>query len=138
MPQSKATEKPVIFFDGYCNLCNKAVQWVLRHDTRAVYKLAPLTSTPAREKLPPHLLDNVDSIVLLEAGRVYTKSTAALKILRRIGGGYRWLYAFILVPPLIRDSIYDVVARFRYRWFGKRESCMMPTADVKERFLAKT
>lgn len=130
-------EHPVIFFDGYCNLCNGAVQFIIKHDRRGVFRLAALQSDVAKAYLTQKQIGNIgtDSIVLLENGKVYTRSTAALRIARRLSGAWVALYAFILVPAVIRDYLYDLVAKNRYRVWGKGDSCMLPDANNKKRFL---
>lgn len=130
-------EHPVIFFDGFCNLCNGAVQFILKHDRKGVFRLAALQSDVAKAYLKQKNLGNIgkDSIVLLEDGKVYTRSTAALRIARRLSGAWVVLYGFILVPAVIRDYFYDLVAKNRYRVWGKRDSCMLPDANNRKRFL---
>lgn len=125
---------PTILFDGVCNLCNAAVLWVIRHDPEAVFKLASLQSQAARELLGDAQVDLPDSIVLVDDDGVHTRSDAAIRIARRLGRP--WLMARTgWVPRFIRDSVYNLVARHRYRLFGKRESCMVPTPELRSRFL---
>lgn len=128
---------PVILFDGYCDLCNSAVQFILKHDRRGVFRLAALQSDVAKAYVRQKYIGNIgtDSIVLLEDGKVYTRSTAALRIARRLSGAWVVLYAFILVPTVIRDYFYDLVAKNRYRVWGRRDSCMLPDPNDKKRFL---
>jgi len=127
---------PIILFDGVCNFCNQAVQFVLRHDRQKRFMFAPLQSPRGRALLQQAGLgqEHLETMVLISNGEVYTKSTAALQILKRLGGAWRLLYAFVLVPRPVRDYFYGLLARNRYRWFGKRAECMVPTPDVKERF----
>lgn len=132
--QERITQ-PVIFFDGYCNLCNRAVQWIIRHDKEGKYLLAPLNSAYAEKSIPSYVRDSVDSIVLLEGGEIYLKSTAALIIAKNLSYWGMLLYGLIIIPPLIRNLIYDLIARFRYRWFGKQDTCMVPSPDIANRFL---
>ena len=128
---------PVIFFDGVCNLCNAAVQFILKHDKAAVFKLAALQSDAASQLLADRPVDAAafNSILLLEDGRIYSRSTAALRIAKRLSGAWRLLYVFIIVPTFIRDFLYDLVARNRYRVWGKQDSCMIPAPELQERFL---
>ncbi len=130
-------EAPVVLFDGVCNLCNSSVQFIIARDPSARLRFATLSSpaaqrlieqSDARAPLP-------DSIVLMDQGRAYTRSTAALRIARRLRFPWPLLYAFIIVPRPLRDLIYDFIARHRYRWFGKRDACMMPTPELRARFL---
>jgi len=126
-----------ILFDGVCNLCNGFVRFVIPRDPEARFRFAALQS-PAAEAL---LRDAgvvqplPDSVVLIEDGRVYVRSTAALRIARALRFPWRLAYAGVVVPRFIRDGIYDAVAANRYRWFGRRESCMIPTPDLARRFL---
>jgi predicted DCC family thiol-disulfide oxidoreductase YuxK len=128
---------PVLYFDGVCNLCNSAVQFVIRHDKRKLFRFASLQSAAGQlaSATLPHPLKTADSILLYEQGAWYGHSTAALRTLRLLGGGWQLLYIFIIVPPFIRDAVYRLIARNRYKWFGKREQCMVATADLKVRFL---
>ncbi len=131
----KRNNQPVIFFDGYCNLCNKAVQWIINQDPRGIFLLAPLNSHYAKEVIPETIQQNIDSLILVHNDEVFVKSTAVLKIAKILGGSLKLIFPLILIPPFIRDLFYDVIARYRYQWFGKRESCMVPTPDLQGRFL---
>jgi predicted DCC family thiol-disulfide oxidoreductase YuxK len=127
----------VILFDGVCNLCNRFVQFVIARDPRARFSFASLQSSTATRLAAARAgsTDGRESIVLLENGREFTESTAALRIVA--GLGFPWTLAgvLIIVPRPLRDWAYGVVARNRYRWFGKRQACMVPTPDLKRRFL---
>jgi len=129
--------KPVILFDGVCNLCNTAVQLIIKKDLKEHYLFAPLQSDAGQRILLHNKLENLDlsTIILLENNKIYDKSTAALRITRRLSGGYSLLYAFIIVPKFIRDAVYKIIAKNRYKWFGKRAQCMIPTPSIKARFL---
>lgn len=131
------TENPVLLFDGVCNLCNGAVQWVLRRDRSNVFRFAALQSETGRSLLQRFGLsaDNFDTVVLVEGDRIFTRSDAALEVARRLGGGWPALLIFKVVPRFIRDGIYNWVARNRYRWFGRREACMLPRPEWKAKFL---
>jgi predicted DCC family thiol-disulfide oxidoreductase YuxK len=128
----------VILFDGVCNLCNSSVQFIIRHDPDGRFKFAALQSAAGQSLLRDHHLDPSDftSIVLLLNGGIYQKSRAALEITRRLPGLWPLLYFFIIVPPIIRDRIYDWIAANRYKWFGRTEECMVPTPELRSRFLA--
>jgi len=125
-----ASDRPVVLFDGVCNLCNGVVRFIIARDPSARFRFAPLQwvddGGPA---------GTTDSIVLVEAGKRYTKSTAALRIARGLRFPWPLLYALVLVPRPLRDLVYDWVARHRYGWFGKRASCMVPTPEIRSRFL---
>jgi len=127
----------IILFDGVCNLCNGAVNFVIDRDPAGFFKFAPLQSNTGRALLEQHALptETLDSIVLIEGGRVYHRSGAALRIARRLRGGWPLLYSFIIVPRFIRDRVYDFIAAHRYRWFGKEDACRVPTPALRARFL---
>ena len=131
-------EHPVIFFDGVCNLCNATVQFIIKHDPGALFRFAALQSDVAK-RLPAakqSQMKGQDSIILLENGIIYTRSTAALRIARKLNAAWPLLYVFMLVPGFIRDRLYNLVARNRYRIWGKQDSCMMPAAELQSRFLS--
>ena len=130
-------KNPIILFDGVCNLCNNSVQFVLKHDTEKIFRFASLQSTAGQALLKEHTLpqNGFNSFVLIKEGKVFLKSTAALMVARQLKGAIKFLYGFIIVPPFIRNAVYNVIAKNRYKWFGKQESCMMPTSDLQSRFL---
>lgn len=128
----------VVLFDGVCNLCNGAVNFIIDRDPSARFRFAALQSDQAAGLLAP--LGRVpeaepSSFVLVEDGRVYERSTAALRVARKLPGAWKLFYAFIIVPRPLRDAVYRFVARNRYRWFGKAEACRMPTPELRARFL---
>ncbi len=133
----KIQDNPIIFFDGVCNLCNSSVQFILKRDKNELFLFSSLQSDASKEILLQYKLENLDlrSIILLENGKVYQKSTAILRIAKRLSGLYKYTYGFIIIPTFIRDFLYSFVAKRRYKWFGKRTSCVIPTADLKLRFL---
>lgn len=131
------TNNYILLFDGVCNLCNNAVKFVIKHDKRAAIKFAALQSAAGQNMLqqfniPQH---NFQSFVYIKHNKAFTKSTAALHLLKDIQGGWQLLFAFIIVPKFIRDFAYAFVAKRRYKWFGKTDSCMIPTAAMMGRFL---
>lgn len=130
-------DKPIILFDGICNLCNSSVQFIIKRDSKKIFLFSSLQSDAAQAILLQNNLKNLDfnTIVLLEDGVIYEKSTAILKIIRRLSGLYKFGYVFIIVPKFIRDSVYNFISKNRYKWFGKRDSCMIPTKELKLRFL---
>lgn len=127
----------VILFDGVCNLCDGTVRFIARKDPEGIFKFAPLQSKTAQSYLNRFNLrtDDFDTIVLVSRGRVYTKSSAFLETARKLRGLWPLLYGFKIVPPFVRDWIYGLIARNRYRWFGKKDACMIPDAGLKARFL---
>ncbi len=135
--------KKIIFFDGVCNLCNSAVNFVIKHDGANQFKFASLQSKAAESMLSrfPLPLDKklevnaMGTIVLWSGKRYYTKSSAALTIAKDLSGAYPLLYAFMIIPKFLRDAVYDYISRNRYNWFGKREECMVPTAELRAKFL---
>ena len=130
-------KQAIILFDGICNLCNGFVQFVIKHDRQGYFKFTALQSEAGRQILEQtHFLSKtLDTVVLVENGKIFVRSTAALKILARLDGFWPLTYAAIILPVFLRDSIYIGIARNRYRWFGKQESCMLPTPELKSRFL---
>lgn len=128
--------KPVIFFDGVCNLCNESVLFVIKRDRKGKFNFAPLQSGYAEQQLHrfDYSLQELNTILLLKNGKLYQKSSAVLEIAKGLSGGWPLLYAFIIIPTFIRNSIYDWIAVNRYKWFGKKEECMIPTPELKARF----
>ncbi|HEX9513805.1 MAG TPA: thiol-disulfide oxidoreductase DCC family protein [Puia sp.] len=127
----------MVLFDGVCNLCNSSVQFILKRDKAARFLFASLQSPVGQAYLQKFRLPAGDlhSFILVEKDRFYTRSSAALRVLRHLGGGWKVFYALIILPVFLRDGIYNWVARHRYQWFGKRESCWLPTPELKKRFL---
>ncbi len=129
--------KQVVLFDGVCNFCNYWVNFAIRRDRKNRLKFTPLQGETAARLLPQYKLTttNLNSVVFIDNGRVYTQSSAALRICKHLDGGWKLFYGLIIIPKFIRDFLYNIIARNRYRWFGKKESCMLPTKEVQERFL---
>ena len=129
--------KSIILFDGVCNLCNSSVNFIIKHDKKEHFKFASLQSDAAKEILLQYnsKKNKLDSIILVENGVIYEKSTAALIISKRLSGSIKLLYGFIIIPKFIRDWVYNYIAKNRYKWYGKQESCLMPTPNLKSRFL---
>lgn len=128
-------DNPIIFFDGVCNLCNASVDFILKWEKKPQFKLASIQSEKAKELLESFKNDEIsDSVLLLQGGKLYQKSSSALRIARELR--FFWiLYYLIYIPVWLRDPIYSFIARNRYRWFGKRETCRMPDENLKNRFL---
>lgn len=126
----------IIFFDGVCNLCNSSVNFIIKRDKRNLFKYSYLQSEFSSNKLIKHGTSiSMKTIIFLEDGRLYEKSTAVLRIIRKLGGIWSIFYVFIIVPEFIRDAIYDLIARNRYKWFGKSEQCRIPYPETKNRFI---
>lgn len=134
---NKYPEGPLLLFDGHCNLCNGAVQWVLSRDKQGIFSFASLQSKTGQHIQRTHQLDpsQLDSMVLVKDGKAYTQSNAALKTAASLGGSYKLANLFLIIPSFIRNSVYNFIARNRYRWYGKSEACWMPRPEWKERFL---
>ena len=130
--------RPIVLFDGICNFCNGSVNFILKRDRKKVFRFAAMQSRAGQEILTEFglPLDDFDSMVFVEDGKAHTKSTAVLRIVRRMDGLWPVFYPLIFLPRAVRDAGYSLIARNRYRWFGKRDVCMVPTDDMKERFLA--
>ncbi len=131
-------QNPVIFFDGFCNLCNGSVQFVIERDPKNIFKFASLQSDFAKEHISQYNIspEALESFILMEDGKVYQRSTAALRVAKKLSGLWPLLYAFIIVPPFIRNAVYNYIAKNRYKWFGKQESCWVPTPELKNKFFA--
>ncbi|CAM3715471.1 thiol-disulfide oxidoreductase DCC family protein [Mesobacillus thioparans] len=128
--------QPVILFDGVCNFCDASVQFILERDRNETFLFASLQSDAGQKLLKEHdVSDDVDSMVLIEDGKVYYKSAAALRISRHLDGAWKLLYILILVPAPLRNMVYDLIAKNRFKWFGQKDSCMLPPPNVRRRFL---
>ncbi|HYO14648.1 MAG TPA: thiol-disulfide oxidoreductase DCC family protein [Thermoanaerobaculia bacterium] len=128
---------PIVLFDGVCNLCSGSVQFVLKRDPEARFRFASLQSEAGQTIQAEHGLDPgvLSSVLLLEDGRLYRESDAALRIARHLPGAWKLLTVFKIIPRPIRDGLYRFIARNRYRWFGKAETCWLPTSELRGRFL---
>lgn len=136
----------VVLFDGVCNFCDTSVTFVIDHDRRGYFKFAPLQSDTGRELAATHGLKFspaeedragrvIDSVILIENDKAYTHSTAALRIARHLDGVWSWAYPLIYIPRPVRDLFYRLFAKYRYRVFGRKDECMIPTPEVRARFL---
>ena len=130
-------DKPIILFDGVCNLCQGSVQFILKHDKKQQFLFASLQSQVAHELLRSFKNNSPSnkSFVLIENGSMFIRSTAALRVCRRLNGAFPLLYGLMIVPAFIRNAVYDLVARNRYKWFGKLKECWLPTPELSARFL---
>ena len=133
-----ANEHPIVLFDGVCNLCNRSVQFIIERDPEGHFRFASLQSglgeeLRARLEIDPR---EVDSVILVEGDRWYKESDAALRIARGLGGAWKALWALRFVPRFLRDGAYRLIARNRYRWFGRQETCWLPTPELRGRFLS--
>ena|SRR5438132_352884 len=129
--------KYIILFDGVCNLCNGSVQFVVKRDKKKQFLFGSLQGKTGQAYLHKfNLSANVfNSFMLVEDDQVYTRSTAALRVLKHLGGVWQLLYAFIIIPKFIRDAVYKLIAANRYKWFGKKDQCRVPTPEERAWFL---
>lgn len=129
-------DQRLILFDGVCNLCTGSVQFVLKRDKEKKFTFASLQSTTGQKLLAQFNLpkNTFNSFILYQDGRMYTRSTAALKLFQQLRG-WKWVKIFWAVPKFIRDGVYNLIAKNRYKWFGKKEECWLPTPELKARFL---
>lgn len=133
-----ASYNHVILFDGVCNFCNSSINLIIRNDRKNIFRFAPLQSEAGTLITRHYGIDTskTDSIIYIEDGKAYVKSSAALHIARHMKGLYPLLYAFMALPRFLRDPFYDLIARNRYKWFGKKESCMVPTPETRQKFIS--
>ncbi len=130
--------KKIILFDGDCNLCNNAINFIIEHDKKDIFRFTSLQSDLGKKLVSERGIDPeiLESIILIEPGVVYyEKSTAALNIAKELSGGYSLMRVFLWLPNSIRDGVYNLIAANRYKWFGKKDSCMIPTPELKAKFL---
>jgi predicted DCC family thiol-disulfide oxidoreductase YuxK len=128
---------PIIFFDGVCNLCNGSVDFILKRDPKETFRFASLQSPIAKDLLKRESVDlnNMRTIILLNNGKIFYRSNAILEILRQLTAPWPVFYVFKLVPRFIRDGLYNLISKYRYSWFGKRDTCRIPSAGERARFL---
>jgi predicted DCC family thiol-disulfide oxidoreductase YuxK len=128
---------PIILFDGICNFCNAAVNFIIKQDKKKTFRFAALQSEAGQKLLEEYELpkEGFDSFVLIDEEKVYKKSAAGLRVYSKLPWYWKWTQIFWIAPPFIKDAVYDFIARNRYKWFGKRDACIIPTSEVKERFL---
>ena len=133
----KKNHTAIILFDGVCNFCNSSVNFIIRHDKKNYFMFAALQSEIGKELLKKYNLESieVESVVLIENNHAFIQSTAALRFTKHLNGLYPLLYGLIIVPPFIRNGVYNWIAKNRYKWFGKKESCMIPSEEVKAKFI---
>lgn len=131
------SEKYIVLFDGVCNLCVGSVQFIVKRDPEGIFNFASLQSV-AGERISKQcgsLTEKTDSIILVKGNKCYIESDAALRIAQKLKGMWKCLYIFIIIPKPLRDIVYKYIAKNRYKWFGKKNECMLPTPDLKKRFL---
>ncbi|MUK89436.1 DUF393 domain-containing protein [Ornithinibacillus sp. L9] len=126
----------IILFDGECNFCDRSVQFILKKESEPYYHFSSLQSDAGKELIKEFgIPKNLDSMILIEGDTYFTKSSAALRVCKKLSGYWKLLYGLLIVPKPIRDLFYNILAKNRYKWFGKKDSCMLPSAEVRNRFL---
>ncbi len=127
----------IILFDGICNFCNSSVNFIMDHDKKDVFRFAALQSDPGVELQKKFCLDpnDMQSFILIEGNKYFKKTTAALRTARDFGFPWNFSYVFIIIPPFIRNIAYNIIAKYRYKWFGKRDTCRIPSPEERAKFL---
>jgi predicted DCC family thiol-disulfide oxidoreductase YuxK len=133
----KKTDQPIIIFDGVCNLCEYSVQFIVKHDRQARFKFVSAQSERGKVLQRIYGVDTLQdgTVILLKNGKVYVKSDAAVEIAKDLDGLWRFLHVFTFIPKPARDLVYSVISQNRYRWFGKKNDCLLPDNNIKDRFL---
>ena len=131
------SDEKIVVFDGVCNFCNYWINFAVKRDRRKKLKFTTLQGETAKKLLPQFNINptSLSSVIFIDKGKAYTQSSASIRICKYMNGGWKLFYGLIIVPKFIRDVIYNWIARNRYKWFGKKDSCMVPTAELRERFL---
>ncbi|MFM9945210.1 MAG: thiol-disulfide oxidoreductase DCC family protein [Bacteroidia bacterium] len=129
------SDNNIVLFDGVCNFCNSSINFIIRNDKKGYFKFAPLQSELAQKLVGDKTKPVPESVILIENGKLYDRSSAALRIAKKLDGLWPIFYIFIIIPKPIRDMVYNFIGRNRYKWFGKTETCMIPSPEVKGRFL---
>ena len=139
MQENHSGDNPLLLYDGVCGFCNKSVQMILAKDKRGTLRFAPLQSKLGKEIIAQHHLEDIDSVVFVDRSsgkeEIAVRSSAALKIAAYLGGWWRFFAVFKIVPRPLRDFFYDLFAKYRYRLFGKHDSCLLPAPQVRARFI---
>lgn len=128
--------KAIILFDGVCNLCSHSVQFIIKRDPKGYFTFASIQGETGQRLVEKYQISkNLNSLILIENNKYYTKSTAALKICKNLNSIWKYLAFLKVMPPFVRNGVYDIIAKNRYKWFGQKESCMLPTPENKNRFI---
>jgi len=130
-------EHAVVYFDGICNFCNGVINFIMRNDRNDYFRYTPLQSESGQKFLREHQFptQRLDTFYLAENGKIYSHSAAVLRIVKHLGWKYSWMHGFIIVPAFFRDFFYEVISKNRYRWFGRKDQCMIPTSEERSKFL---
>lgn len=136
-PNSRSNAHPVVLFDGVCNFCEGSVRFIIDRDPKGKFRFASLQSEAGKQLAEEHGGDTseLNTMMLIQEGKLYKRSSAALRIARGLRFPWHLAWAFIIVPPFIRDAVYKIIARNRYKWFGQKDACMIPTPEIRGRFL---
>ncbi len=129
------SDNAIVLFDGVCNFCNSSINFIIKRDKKGYFKFAPLQSEIAQKLVGDKTKPMPESVILIENGKTYDRSSAALRIAKKLDGLWPLLYIFIILPKRLRDAVYNLIGRNRYKWFGKTEACMIPNPGVRSRFL---
>lgn len=132
---SSSNQKPIVFFDGVCGLCNRFIDFLIRHDKNHNLLFATLQGKTAEEKIKPGEQFSMNTMILLKNGILYYRSSAAIRLFIELGGGWKLMGGFFIFPAFIRDPVYDWIARNRYKWWGRREICRVPGEKEKLFFI---
>lgn len=137
MDSELITDKSIVVFDGVCNFCNASVNFIIKNDSKDNFRFAAYQSEAGEmlSKKYNFKFDDPETIILIEGGKAYEKSTAALRIAKKLDGIYSLLYSYIFIPKGVRDYFYKFIAKNRYKWFGKKDSCMIPSKELRAKFL---
>lgn len=129
--------QPVILFDGVCNFCNAGINFIIKQDQKKIFRFAALQSETGQQLLKKHNLptEGFESFILIDNGKVYQRSSAGLKVYGKLPWYWKWTQMAWIAPQFIRDAVYNWIARNRYKWFGKKDACMIPSPEVRSRFL---
>ncbi len=126
----------IILFDGECNFCDYSVQFIIKRDKKSLYKFTSIQSDIGQKILSNYNVDNnINSFILIENNKCYFKSSAALRVCKNLSGAWKLLYILLVLPKKFRDFFYNIIAKNRYKWFGKKDSCMLPSPEIRKRFL---
>lgn len=134
---TSSDDKKIVLFDGVCNFCNYWVNFAIKRDKKKKLIFTPLQGETAKKLLPQYNINPTSrsSVILIDNGKAFTQSSAAIRICKYLNGGWKLFYSLLIIPKFIRNFFYNIIARNRYKWYGKKETCMIPNPELKERFL---
>ncbi|RYG73354.1 thiol-disulfide oxidoreductase DCC family protein [Lentibacillus lipolyticus] len=126
----------IILFDGECNFCDHSIQFIIKKDKKAIFKFAAIQSDAGQKIIRNfNVPDSINSLILIKNNKCYFKSSAVLRICKKLTGVWKIFYCLLIIPKWLRDYVYGIVAKNRYKWFGKKDSCMLPSPEIRNRFL---